>query len=245
MNVLIVTGVPSIREQLAGWLAALPGYRPLEAEAASVTEALAQIGSLQPDIVLLDVALPGDGLQVAARLCEHEPAPALVLLGEEAQLAGLRREAIAHLCLPAAPAALAEALAGAVALQRAQLLALLAAPPPGQVPRSHIGARTRRGVEVVAMSEVLYFIADHKYVTLRHTGGELLLDETLKGLEEEFGERLVRIHRNALVMRARIDHLQRDVHGYFQLYLQGLDEASLVVSRRHVSGLRKLMRGLA
>lgn len=245
MNVLIVTGEPLIRAQLAEWISQLPGYRPLAAEVASVAEALAQIDSLQPDIVLLDVALPGDGLQVAARLCEYEPSPALVLCGEAAQLAGLRREALALLCLSEGADGLAAALAAAVAPSRAQLLALVAAPQPGQAPRSHIGARTRRGVELVALGEVLYFIADHKYVTLRHTGGELLLDETLKGLEEEFGERLVRIHRNALVMRERIDHLQRDVHGYFQLYLRGLDEASLTVSRRHVSGLRKLMRGLS
>ena len=89
-----------------------------------------------------------------------------------------------------------------------------------------------------------YFVADHKYVTLRHTHGEVLLDETLKALEEEFGARFVRIHRNALVARARIERLQRTPLGHFQLHLAGLGEETLTVSRRHVSGLRKLMQTL-
>jgi two-component system response regulator AlgR len=91
---------------------------------------------------------------------------------------------------------------------------------------------------------VIYFIADHKYVTLRHVGGEVLLDEPLKALEDEFGERFVRIHRNALVARERIERLQRTPLGHFQLYLKGMGEEALIVSRRHVAGVRKLMHHL-
>ena len=94
------------------------------------------------------------------------------------------------------------------------------------------------------LEQVLYFIADHKYVTLRHSGGEVLLDEPLKALEEEFGDRFVRIHRNALVARERIERLQRTPLGHFQLYLKGLDDQALTVSRRHVAGVRKLMNNL-
>lgn len=67
---------------------------------------------------------------------------------------------------------------------------------------------------------MIFFIADHKYVTLRHAQGEVLLDEPLKALEDEFGERFVRIHRNALVARERIERLQRTPLGHFQLYLK-------------------------
>ena len=58
------------------------------------------------------------------------------------------------------------------------------------------------------------------------------------------GARFVRIHRNALVARARIERLQRTPLGHFQLHLAGLGEETLTVSRRHVSGLRKLMQTL-
>jgi len=74
--------------------------------------------------------------------------------------------------------------------------------------------------------------------------GEVLLDEPLKALEDEFGERFVRIHRNALVSRERIERLQRTPLGHFQLFLRGMESEALTVSRRHVAGVRKLMHHL-
>ena len=73
---------------------------------------------------------------------------------------------------------------------------------------------------------------------------EVLLDEPLKALEDEFGDRFVRIHRNALVARERIERLQRTPLGHFQLYLKGLNGDALIVSRRHVAGVRKMMQQL-
>lgn len=128
---------------------------------------------------------------------------------------------------------------------RVQLAALTKPPASGgSGPRSHISARTRKGIELIPLEEVIFFIADHKYVTLRHAQGEVLLDEPLKALEDEFGERFVRIHRNALVARERIERLQRTPLGHFQLYLKGLDGDALTVSRRHVAGVRRLMHQL-
>ena len=66
------------------------------------------------------------------------------------------------------------------------------------------------------------------------------MDESLKSLEDEFGERFVSIHRNALVSRAHIERLQRNDNGHFELHLRDLPEP-LAVSRRHVAGVRKLM----
>jgi two-component system response regulator AlgR len=81
-------------------------------------------------------------------------------------------------------------------------------------------------------------------VTLRHVGGEVLLEEPRKALADEFGERFVRIHRNALVARERFERLQRSPLGHFQLYLKVMGEEALIVSRRHVAGVRKLMHHL-
>jgi len=79
---------------------------------------------------------------------------------------------------------------------------------------------------------------------MRHEGGEVLLDEPLKALEDEFGDRLVRIHRNSLVVRDRIERLQRTSLGHFQIHLKGMNGEALTVSRRHVAGVRKLMQNL-
>lgn len=246
MKVLIADDEPLARERLARLVDALPGYSVLPDMAANGEEALKLIEDLHPDIVLMDIRMPGmDGLQAAARLCEQSHAPAVVFCtahGEYA-LEAFQVSAVGYLLKPVRSEDLGDALSKAQRLNRVQLASLgkASANTDSPQPRSHISARTRRGVELIPVEEVLYFIADHKYVTLRHCDGEVLLDEPLKALEDEFGDYFVRIHRNALVARNRIERLQRSSMGHFHLQLKGLPSETLTVSRRHVPGVRKLM----
>jgi two-component system response regulator AlgR len=248
MNVLIVDDEPQARERLSRLVGDLEGYSVMEPGAGSGDEALTMIDSLRPDVVLLDIRMPGlDGLQVAARLCERDAPPAVVFCtgDDEFALDALQGSAIGYLVKPVRSEQLLEALKKAERPNRVQLAVLTRpAAESGNGPRTHISARTRKGIELIPLDQVIYFIADHKYVTLRHEGGEVLLDEPLKALEDEFGDRFVRIHRNALVARERIERLQRTPLGHFQLYLKGLNGDALIVSRRHVAGVRKMMQQL-
>ncbi|MBQ0742357.1 MAG: response regulator transcription factor [Pseudomonas sp.] len=246
MKVLIADDEPLARERLARLITALPGYEPMLESAANGHEALQLVAEQQPDIVLLDIRMPGmDGLQAAAKLCDMPDAPAVIFCTAHGEYAldAFAVSAVGYLLKPVRSEDLADALANAQRLNRVQLCSLGRVNGVGDSAqaRSHISARTRKGVELIPIDEVLYFIADHKYVTLRHTDGEVLLDEPLKALEDEFGDYFVRIHRNALVARHRIERLQRSSVGHFQLHLKGLSEETLTVSRRHVPGLRKLM----
>lgn len=249
MKVLIADDEPLARERLLRLVDELPGYEALPVMAANGQEVLQRVAELQPDIVLLDIRMPGmDGLQAAARLCEMPQAPAVVFCtayGEYA-LEAFNVSAVGYLLKPVRREDLAEALDKAQRLNRMQLASLGRAPEAGETAnaRSHISARTRKGIELIPLNEVLYFLADNKYVTLRHEQGEVLLDEPLKGLEDEFAGHFVRIHRNALVARDRIERLQREGTAQFLLFLKGLPDEPLVVSRRHVPGVRKLMEQL-
>jgi two-component system response regulator AlgR len=248
MNVLIVDDEPLARERLTRLIGDLEGYTVMEPSATNGDEALSLIDSLKPDVVLLDIRMPGlDGLQIAARLCERDAPPAVVFCTahDEFALDAFQVSAVGYLVKPVRPEHLLQALQKAERPNR-MLLAALTRPAAetGTGPRTHISARTRKGIELIPLDQVIYFIADHKYVTLRHEGGEVLLDEPLKALEDEFGDRFVRIHRNALVARERIERLQRTPLGHFQLFLKGLNGDALIVSRRHVAGVRKMMHQL-
>ena len=61
--------------------------------------------------------------------------------------------------------------------------------------------------------------------------------------ETEFGERFIRIHRNAIVAVKFLEGLERDAQGHYQVRLRGIDDR-LDVSRRHVSGLRRFIQSL-
>jgi len=250
VTVLIADDEPLARERLARLLEAMDGYQLLQPSACNGVEALELAQRLQPDVLLIDIRMPGlDGLQVAQQLCEREQAPAVIFCTafDAFALEAFKVSAAGYLVKPVREEHLAAALKNIRRLNRAQLAALQGIPrtttEAANAARSHISVQSHRGLQLIALSSVFCFIAEQKYVTLRHEGGEALLDEPLKALEEEFGERFVRIHRNALVARDRIERLQRGALGQFQLHLRGLDDP-IAVSRRHVAALRELMKTL-
>jgi two-component system response regulator AlgR len=107
--------------------------------------------------------------------------------------------------------------------------------------RTRIAVRARDELKLIPVDDIICFIAEQKYTTLRHVGGEELIEESLKSLEEEFADRFVRVHRNALVAVAHIAGLERDADGHQQVRLRG--GATLAVSRRLSSEvLRRVSR---
>jgi two-component system response regulator AlgR len=106
------------------------------------------------------------------------------------------------------------------------------------IKRHQIVAKTYRGVELVPVENIYYFLADQKYVTVRHKNGSVLIDETLKDLENEFGDQFIRIHRNALVSVHFLDGLEVISSGQYQVRCRELEER-LAVSRRHLPNLRE------
>ncbi|MDY7218319.1 LytTR family DNA-binding domain-containing protein [Denitrificimonas sp. JX-1] len=204
------------------------------------------VEKLLPDVLLLSFDLDNiDGLQVAAQLCTHPNAPAIIfcLDSQNQQASALQENHIKHLLKPITGKQLHLALTQAQRLTPAQLIAFSRTPQTLNIPRTYLSARTYKGLELIPFTEVIYCIADNKYVTLRHSRGETLLDESLKSLHQEFGEQLVRIHRNALVSRKHIDYLQRTDNGQHVLYLRGVTNP-LSISRRHVAAIRTLIHSL-
>lgn len=108
-------------------------------------------------------------------------------------------------------------------------------------PRTRIAVRTRDELRLIPVENIVCFIAEQKYTTLRDAGGEELIEESLKSLEEEFARRFVRVHRNSLVAVAHIEGLERDVDGHQVVRLRG--GGTLAVSRRLATEVVKRPKG--
>lgn len=106
--------------------------------------------------------------------------------------------------------------------------------------RTHLCTAYGSQVSLIPLDEVFFFRAEHKYVTLVHQGGEALLEEPLKSLEEEFSSCFVRIHRPALVSLTHIQGIEKNSNGRAQVVLKGCS-ARLEVSRRHLLTLRHMI----
>lgn len=246
MKVLICDDEALARERLARFLREMEGYE-LVGEAENGEDALAQVTRLQPDVVLLDLRMPVmDGLECAEKLALLPEPPAVIFCTafDEHALAAFQVQAVGYLLKPVRREQLEEALGRASRINRAQLDAVKRTGEDGRENgRSHITAKTHRGIELIPVDDVRYFLADQKYVTVRHGKGEVLIDETLKDLENEFGNRFIRIHRNALLALHFLDGLELVAPGQYQVRLKGVEER-LVVSRRHLPDLRETMQKL-
>jgi two-component system response regulator AlgR len=242
LRVLVVDDEPPARERLRSMLAEAEGFE-VAGEAENGRRALELCDSLQPDIVLLDVRMPGiDGLEVARQLATQPEPPAVIFITafDEYALQAFDSEAIAYLLKPIRAEKLRAALTKAGRLTRPQLqqVARAARESPR---RTHIGVRGRDGLKLIPVDEVYYFHADQKYTTVKHQNGEDLIEDSLKTLEEEFATTFVRIHRNALVNTRYLERIARDASGQHFVHLRGFPEA-LEVSRRMAGDLKDRFR---
>jgi two-component system, LytTR family, response regulator AlgR len=241
LKVLIVDDEPPARERLKSLLAEMADVTVV-GEAVSGAEALAHTHDLAPDIVLLDVRMPGiDGLEAARHLGVLEQPPAVIFTTayDEYAVEAFEAHAVGYLLKPVRKEQLAAALARAGRLTRAQLQKLAAAGEQGR--RTHIAARHRDGLKLIPIEEVQYFLADQKYTTVRHVNGEDLIEDSLRLLEGEFAAAFVRIHRNALVAVKYLEGIERGSDGQYFVRLRG-SSARLAVSRRMAGELKERFR---
>jgi len=240
LRVLVVDDEPLARERLSHLVEELPDTE-LAGVAANGEEALLLAGRLKPEVVLLDVRMPGmDGLEAARHLARMPEPPAVIFTTafEEHALAAFDAQAAGYLLKPVRPEKLQEALARARTPTRAQLTRI--AEGTGG-PRTRIAVRTRDELKLIPIEAVLCFIAEQKYTTLRHTGGEELIEEPLKALEDEFAARFVRIHRNALAAVEHVEGMERDAEGHQHVRLRG--GSTLPVSRRLATDVARRLKG--
>jgi len=242
LRVLIVDDEPPARERLRSMLAET-GEFEVAGEAGHGEQAIDLVDKLTPDIVLLDVRMPGiDGLEVARHLAGLPEPPAVIFTTafDEYALQAFDSEAVAYLLKPIRAEKLRAALAKAARLTRPQLQQVAAAARE-PTHRLHIGVRGREGLKLIPIEEVFYFHADQKYTTVKHLKGEDLIEDSLKTLEEEFAVNFLRIHRNALVNTKYLERIARDASGQHFVHLRGLPDA-LEVSRRMAGDLKDRFR---
>jgi two-component system response regulator AlgR len=102
-------------------------------------------------------------------------------------------------------------------------------------PRTHLAVNERGRIHLVPVASVVFLKAELKYVTVRSTEREYLIEESLMALEQEFADRFVRVHRNCLAAKSAIRGFERatgpDGEGHWLVLLNGVDE-KLAVSRR-------------
>jgi two-component system response regulator AlgR len=244
MKILVVDDEPPARARLKALVNELQAGEVI-GEAGHGAAAIEIVERTGADVVLMDIRMPGmDGLEAARHLSAMEHAPAVIFTTayDSHALEAFEANAVDYLLKPIRRDRLQAALVKARNLTRSQAVKLSAALGVRGV-RTHVSATLNGNLKLVPVTQVCFFRAEHKYVTARFADGELVLDESLSALEEEFKGGFLRVHRNALVAVAHVRALERDEDGRPCVRCAGVPEG-VEVSRRMLSQVRKALRAV-
>ena len=243
MKILIVDDEPLARERLRDLVRRDGNHEVLETDNGLRAIELAQ--ARHPETVLLDIRMPGmDGLETALHLAGLDPPPAVIFTTayNDRALEAFEARAVDYLLKPIRAERLREALSRAGVVGRGRLTELRGA-DPARRPRTHISVLEHGSLQLIPVAAIRYLKADQKYVCAGWNGRESLLEESLRTLEVEFGDRFLRIHRNAMVALEYIEGMDQRADGLFQVRVRGV-ATPLPVSRRHAPDVRKAIRDL-
>ncbi len=239
LTILVVDDEPLARERLASLVAELDKGEVV-ATIGNGVEAIAFAEERVPDVVLLDIRMPGmDGLETAQHLAQLPSPPAVIFTTayDDHAVEAFEAHAIDYLLKPIRRERLDAALVRAAALGWGRVSRRDAAMPDA---RTHFSAMVGGRLRMVQVRDVRYFMAEQRYVTVGWLGGEIPIEDSLKSLETEFQVGFFRIHRNALVSKAHVVQLERDSDGSHYVSLRDVDRR-LLVSRRQLSTVKKIL----
>jgi len=253
IRILLVDDEAPARARLRDLLADLAEEIPTRV-VAEAADGIAALRALEApatgavDLALVDIRMPRmDGIEFARHLQGlaatgvATPAVVFVTAFDQYAVKAFELAAVDYLLKPVRAARLAEALKKVQPkILPADMLRELT---PGG--RHHLSCTERGKILLVPVDDILFLKAELKYVTARTREREYLLEESLNHLEEEFGERFLRVHRNCLVARRAIAGCEKksadDGESHWNVLLHGVAE-SLPVSRRQWPQIKSLLK---
>ena len=236
LRILIIDDEMPARNRLRRMLADVPAVH-VAGEAASGQEALQLITLKEPDVLLLDISMPGlDGMTLAKMLQEQASPPAVIFCTawSDQAVEAFECNAVDYLVKPVR----AERLEAA--LDKARRFVSKGGAASGVFLRSTLGGK----VTLLPLDDVVCLHSEDKYTTAIHEKGRLVINQALLELEKDHADILLRVHRSTLVAKNRIRGLEKASDGRHYLILEGSDERPQV-SRRCLPAVRKLIRKLA
>jgi DNA-binding LytR/AlgR family response regulator len=245
IRVLLVDDEPLALRRLSLSLRLLPEV-DVVGTASDGDAAIAEARRLSPELIILDVEMPGrDGLAVASEL-GREPGPEIVILSafDRYATAAFEVEAVDYLLKPLRPERLRQAIdrARRRRAERAAREAMLAGPgAKPQEPTIHIP--DRHGGRDLPLSEVVWIEAAKDYALIHTRTRTHIIRATMTGLASQLPDSIVRVHRSAFVALAHVRRWGRPTKGIHCLILS--DGTEVTVGPNYVQDVRASLRSLS
>ena len=216
LKVLIADDEPLAAERLQLLLARCDGI-DLVGSASDGDSAVRMTDALKPDLVMLDIAMPGlDGIEVAKALASQNPSPAVVFVTafDQFAVAAFEVAAVDYLMKPVDPARLQRSLDRAREYIRARRDAPTKAPAKTSQWLDEFWASDLTGLVRIASRDIDRVSAERDYMRLHVGRRSWLIHHSMAALEEGLDPELfVRLHRSAIVRRDFIAGFTRNPSG--------------------------------
>ena len=244
---IIAEDEPLLRGELKDALAELWPELDVRAEAANGVEAMRALAAFRPDVLFLDIQMPGaSGLDVA-RVASGACHVVFVTAYDKYAVSAFEQGAVDYVMKPFSKVRLATAIArvrermkGPPAELEGLLRTLAAARTPTRQFLRWISVTQGRTVRLITTDEICYFQADNKYTAVVTPTSRSLIGKTIKELVDDLDpEIFLQVHRSTIVNINAIATVHRDLHGRYQVRLKHLGE-SLQVSASFAHVFRDL-----
>ncbi|PZU51363.1 MAG: DNA-binding response regulator [Sphingomonas sp.] len=240
LKTLIVDDEPLAVERLQILCARVPGLQ-LVGTASDGEAALRLIEALEPDLVFLDIAMPGmTGIDVANVLEGRATAPAIVFVTafDQYAVAAFDAAAVDYLLKPVAPERLEKAVQRVAERQRIAAEAPVdSAPSTNARYAQEFWVPNRGELARVAVADIERIEAERDYMRLHAGSRSWLIHETIGALEARLNPaEFIRLHRSTIVRRDRIMRLAHDGQGNWTAELSGGQQ--LRIGRTYLASVR-------
>lgn len=252
VSVLIVEDEPLARRRLARMVAGMKGVT-LVGEAGDANAAYQMVGALNPDILLLDIQMPGaSGFDLVERLGASAPAVVFVTAFDHHALRAFNARAADYVTKPVSAGRLAAAIDRAIALSRADrgdervaeltetVAALRSALREQERPSIDFWVKTKNDHLRIPANSIAWIRAEGDYVRIHANGDSHLFHESLASLDRRLDAReFTRIHRSTIIRLNRVSRVRTAAFGALIVVLD--DDSEMRVGRTYMSKVRKML----
>ena len=241
LRILIADDEPLAAERLQLLLARCEGV-DLVGTASDGDSAIRMADALAPDLLMLDIAMPGlDGIEVARALASHSPAPAIVFITafDHFAVAAFEVAAVDYVMKPVDPERLSLALDRARSYLARRAAGEVTPPPPKSAYLEEFWASDLSGLVRIAACDVDRVSAERDYMRLHVASRSWLIHSSMNALEAGLDPALfIRLHRSAIVRRDRISGFSRNPSGRWIARLA--DGSEQPVGRLYADAVREM-----
>lgn len=245
---LLVEDEPPARERLQRLLSAHATQVEVVGEAGNVPEALILLETLKPDVLFLDIQLPGMDAFALLRQLEQPPFILFTTAYADYAVRAFEENAVAYLLKPIEEQALAAALQKLTRWQQEsfqpdlEALLALAAQLPSKPQATAFPVKVGDRFVLVPLDAITCFEAADKYVYLHtHDGKRYLTDRSLSALLPKLPDTFMQVHRGYVVNRIRIREVYRMFNGRYQLVLEGLPPLKVTTGSHYAEAIRTVL----